>query len=204
MVGEPFCFWQYGIMLKGKTIVLGVTGGIAAYKSADLTRRLVEAGADVHVMMSRAAQEFITPLTLQTLSNHPVHTDLFSITQEQEIGHISIADRADAIVIAPATADVIAKAAHGICDDLITTVLCATRAPVVVCPAMNVHMWENPITQDNVQKLKKHGLTVLEPDEGDLACGYQGKGRLPDPQIIIDALEKIFDNSLAPAKPNAR
>lgn len=177
-------------MLKQKTIVLGITGGIAAYKSAELTRRLVEAGAEVHVMMSRAAQEFITPLTLQTLSGHPVHTDLFSLTQEHEIGHISLADRADLILIAPATADVMAKVAHGICDDLITTVLCATKAPVFFSPSMNVHMWENPITQENIARLKKFGYSILEPDSGPLACGYEGKGRLPDPQTIIDFLEK--------------
>lgn len=179
-------------MLKGKTIVLGVTGGIAAYKACELTRRLAEAGVEVHVMMTRAAREFVTPLTFQTLSGHPVHTDLFSLTQEQEIGHISIADRADLIVIAPATADLLAKVAHGICDDLLTTVICATQAPVLFAPSMNVHMWENPITQENVEKLRKHGYLLLEPDAGYLACGYTGKGRLPEPEAMIREIEKAL------------
>ncbi len=179
-------------MLKGKTIVLGVSGGIAAYKACELTRRLVERGADVHVMMTKAAREFVTPLTFQTLSNHPVHTDLFNLTQEQEIGHISLADRAEAIVIAPATADLIARIAHGLCDDLVTTVLCATRAPVVLAPAMNVNMWNNPITQENLTKLRGHGYVILEPESGSLACGYEGKGRLPDAEAIIDLLEKTI------------
>ncbi|QQR79584.1 MAG: bifunctional phosphopantothenoylcysteine decarboxylase/phosphopantothenate--cysteine ligase CoaBC [Deltaproteobacteria bacterium] len=181
-------------MLKNKTIVLGVTGGIAAYKSAEIIRSCVQKGADIHVMMTRAAKEFITPLTLQTLSGHPVHSELFDLTQEQEIGHISLADRADIIVIAPATADIIAKTAHGICDDLITTVLCATQAPVLFSPAMNVHMWENPITQENVKKLQKHGYHFLEPATGDLACGYTGKGRLPDPEKILEAISKIVSS----------
>ncbi len=181
-------------MLKNKTIVLGVTGGIAAYKSAEIVRSCVQAGADVHVMMTRAAKEFITPLTLQTLSGHPVHSELFDLTQEQEIGHISLADRADLIVIAPASADILAKTAHGICDDLITTVLCATRAPVLFAPAMNVHMWENPITQENVKKLQKHGYRFLEPAIGDLACGYTGKGRLPDPEKILEAISKMVSS----------
>lgn len=186
------------MMTKTRTVVLGVTGGIAAYKSAELTRRLVEAGFTVHVIMTRSAQQFITPLTLQTLSGNAVHTDLFDLTQEHEIGHISLADQADVLLIAPATADVIAKVAHGLCDDLLTTVICATQAPVIFAPAMNVHMWENPITQENIQRLRKHGYLFLEPDSGSLACGHEGKGRLPDPQIIIDFLEK----SLSKKKPH--
>lgn len=179
-------------MLKGKTIVLGVTGGIAAYKACELTRRLVESGAHVHVMLTKGAQQFVTPLTFQTLSGHPVHTDLFSLTQEQEIGHISLADSADAVLVAPATADLLAKVAHGICDDLLTTVICATTAPVILAPAMNVHMWENSITQENIAKLKKHDYLIVEPDAGYLACGYTGKGRLPDPETLMDALDKVL------------
>ena len=177
-------------MLKGKTIVLGVSGGIAAYKSCELVRRLVERDAEVHVIMTKAAREFVTPLTFQALSGHPVHTDLFDLPQEHEINHISLADRADAIVIAPATADLIAKASHGICDDLVTTVLCVTRAPGIVAPSLNVHMWNNPITQKNVVKLRKHGFVVIEPESGPLACGYEGKGRLPEPETIVDLVEK--------------
>ena len=178
--------------VKGKIIVLGITGGIAAYKTAELTRRLVEEGAEVHVMMTAGAQQFITPLTLQTLSGHPVHTDLFSLTQEQEIGHIFLADRADVFLIAPASADILAKVSHGICDDLITTVLCATQAPVLFAPSMNVHMWENSITQENIQKLKNHGFQIIEPDAGFLACGYTGKGRLPDPEMLLSEIAKAL------------
>lgn len=179
-------------MIKGKTIVLGVTGGIAAYKAAELIRGLVEKEAAVHVVMTRAAQEFITPLTLQTLSGHPVHTELFSLTQEQEIGHISLADRADLMLIAPASADILAKVSHGICDDLITTIICATQAPVLFAPSMNVHMWKNPITQENVERLRKFGYRIVEPDSGYLACGYTGKGRLPDPEDLIREIEKAL------------
>lgn len=179
-------------MLKKKTIVLGVSGGIAVYKACDVVRRLVEAGATVHVMMTQGATQFVTPLTFQTLSGQPVHTDLFNLTEEREIGHISLADRADAILIAPATADLLARVAHGLCNDLVTTVLCATQAPVVFAPAMNVHMWENSITQENVAKLKKHGYHIVEPDAGFLACGYTGKGRLPDSDVLISHLEKVL------------
>ena len=179
-------------MLQGKNIVLGISGGIAAYKTAEIVRLLVEEKSEVHVMMTRAAQQFITPLTLQTLSGHRVHTDLFSLTQEDEINHISLADHADLILIAPATADILAKIAHGICDDLVTTVVCATQAPVLMVPSMNVHMWENPITQENVKRLKKFGTHFLDPDSGYLACGYEGKGRLPDPKKIVKEIEKIL------------
>lgn len=185
-------------MLKGKTIVLGVSGGIAVYKACELVRRLLERGAEVHVMMTKAAREFVTPLTFQALSGHPVHTDLFDLPQEHEINHISLADRADAILIAPATADLIAKVSHGICDDLVTTVLCASRAPaaarapVIVAPSMNVNMWNNSITQENVARLKKHGFVVIEPESGPLACGYEGKGRLPEPETIVDLVEKTI------------
>jgi phosphopantothenoylcysteine decarboxylase/phosphopantothenate--cysteine ligase len=179
-------------MLKGKSIVLGVAGGIAVYKACELVRRMVEKGADVHVMMTKAAQEFVTPLSFQALSGHPVHTDLINLTQEQEIGHISLADRADAVVLAPATADLMAKIAHGFCDDLVTTVVCATRAPLILAPSMNVNMWNNAITQENIDKLRKNGCVVIEPDSGFLACGYTGKGRLPEPETIIDAIEKTL------------
>lgn len=182
-------------MLKGKTVVVGVTGGIAAYKVCDLVRRLVELGGSVHVMMTRAAQEFVTPLTFQTLSGHPVHTELFNLTQEQEIGHISLADRADLILVAPATADILAKVAHGISDDLLTNVICATTAPVLFAPSMNIHMWENPITQENVTRLRKFGYTLLEPGEGSLACGTEGKGRLPEPEELLKSILKLIKDS---------
>src|SRR6266403_6108841 len=141
-------------MLAGKRIVLGVTGGIAAYKSAEIVRLLVKERAHVRVIMTKNAQEFITPLTLQTLSANPVATDTFNLTQESEIGHIRLADTADAIVIAPASADVIAKAAAGIADDIVTTVLLAAQSPIAFAPAMNVHMYAHPAVVENLARLK--------------------------------------------------
>ncbi|HEY6395113.1 MAG TPA: bifunctional phosphopantothenoylcysteine decarboxylase/phosphopantothenate--cysteine ligase CoaBC, partial [Candidatus Binataceae bacterium] len=178
--------------LSGKMIVLGVSGGIAAYKSAELVRLLTAHGARVRVMMTRNAREFITPLTLQTLSQNPVATDTFSLTQESEIGHIRLADAADAIVIAPATADVIAKAAAGIADDIVTTVLLATQAKVAFAPSMNVHMYAHPAVQENIAKLRARGVAIIEPGEGELACGYEGKGRLAEPASIVEELEKML------------
>jgi len=178
--------------LANKAIVVGVSGGIAAYKAAELVRLLTSAGAKVRVMMTRNAQEFITPLTLQTLSMSAVATDTFSLTQESEIGHIRLADTADAIVIAPATADVIAKAAHGIADDLLTTVLLAARCPIAFAPAMNVHMYEHPAVVENINTLRARGITIVEPAAGALACGYEGKGRLPDPAFIIEELTRML------------
>src|SRR5271157_6516366 len=179
-------------VLKDKTVVVGVSGGIAAYKSAELVRLLVTGGASVRVMMTRNAGEFITPLTLQTLSQNPVATDTFSLTQESEIGHIRLADSADAIVIAPATADVIAKAAVGIADDIVTTVLLAARCPIAFAPAMNVHMYEHPTVVENLSRLKSRGITIIEPEEGELACGYEGKGRLADPAVIVAEIERML------------
>jgi phosphopantothenoylcysteine decarboxylase/phosphopantothenate--cysteine ligase len=174
-----------GQRLDGKTVVLALTGGIACYKAAELVRALTRAGATVRVMMSAGAEQFITPLTLQTLSGHPVATSTFDLTQESEIGHIRLADSADVIVIAPATANIIGKIAAGIADDLITTVLLATRAPVVLAPAMNVHMYENRIVQANLERLRQHGFRIAEPGEGFLACGYEGKGRLADLEVLL-------------------
>src|SRR5579863_9520135 len=179
-------------VLSGKTIVLGVSGGIAAYKSAELVRLLVTAGANVRVMMTRNAAEFITPLTLQTLSANPVATDTFSLTQESEIGHIRLADSADAIVIAPASANLIAKAAAGIADDIVTTVLLAAQCPIALAPAMNVHMYEHPTVAENLAKLRARGATIIEPGAGALACGYEGKGRLIDPSVIVDEIERML------------
>ena len=164
--------------MRGKTIVVGVSGGIAAYKACEAVRLLVQAGATVQVVLTRAAEEFVTPLTLQALSGRPVARRTFDLTEESEIGHIRIADTADALLIAPATANVIAKLATGIADDLLTTVVLATRAPVLVAPAMNVHMWENPLVQANLGTLRELGWRVIEPAVGYLACGYEGIGRL--------------------------
>jgi phosphopantothenoylcysteine decarboxylase/phosphopantothenate--cysteine ligase len=173
-------------MLKGREIVLGVTGGIAAYKAVELLRLLTKAGANVHVIMTRAAQEFVTPLTFQTLSMNPVATDLFSLVSEREIGHISLADRAELVIIAPATANLIGKIAGGIADDLLSTTVMATEAPVLIAPAMNVNMYQNPIYRENEEKLRRHGYLFVEPARGLLACGWEGEGKLQDPEVILE------------------
>ena len=173
-------------MFKGKEIILGVTGGIAAYKAVELLRLLTKAGANVHVIMTRSATEFVTPLTFQTLSMNPVSTSLFNLISEQEIGHISLADRADLFIIAPATANVIGKLANGIADDMLTTTVMATRAPVLIAPAMNVNMYQNPIHRQNEAKLKGHGYLFVEPAKGMLACGWEGEGKLQEPSVIFE------------------
>src|SRR5512141_1974213 len=170
-------------------LVLGVTGGIACYKAVELVRLLVKDDFVVQVVMTRGAMEFVTPLTFQTLSGHPIASETFNLTQESEIGHINLADSADLFVIAPATANVIGKIAAGIADDLLTTVLMATKAPVLIAPAMNIHMYENSILQENLRKLRRVGYHFIEPAEGFLACGYQGKGRLPEPENIFDEIQ---------------
>ena len=185
-------------MLKGKEIVLGVTGGIAAYKAVELLRLLTRAGADVHVIMTRSAQEFVTPLTFQTLSMNPVSTSLFNLISEREIGHISLADRADLFVIAQATANVIGKLANGIADDMLTTTVMATKAPVLIAPAMNVNMYQNPLYKENEAKLKGHGYLFVEPARGLLACGWEGEGKLQEPQLIFEeALAALTAKDLA-------
>src|SRR5215510_6896089 len=178
--------------LEGKTIVVALCGGIACYKACEVVRLLVRAGAAVRVIMTAGARQFVSPLTLQTLSGHPVATDTFSLTQESEIGHIRLADTADCVLVAPATANVLAKMAAGIADDLLTTVLLATRAPVLVAPAMNIHMYENPILQENIRKLRRLGYHFMEPTEGYLACGYEGKGRLPEPEKIVEEIRRLL------------
>ena len=176
--------------LEGKTIVVGLSGGIACYKVAELVRLLRAAGARVRVVMTRRATEFITPLTLQTLAGERVATELFDLTQESEIGHIQLADTADALVIAPATANCIAKVAAGMGDDLLTTILLATRAPVLLAPSMNVNMFENSLVQANLEKLRQLGHRVIAPGIGSLACGYEGAGRLADPVSIVREVER--------------
>ncbi|MEK7851312.1 MAG: bifunctional phosphopantothenoylcysteine decarboxylase/phosphopantothenate--cysteine ligase CoaBC [Deltaproteobacteria bacterium] len=178
--------------IKDKTIILGVTGGIAVYKAAELTRLLIKAGANVHVVMTRGAAEFVAPLTFQTLSKNPVHTEMFSLTQEAEVGHISLANRADLFVIAPATANIIGKIANGIADDLLTTSVMATKAPVLLAPAMNCNMYENPIVQGNMKRLKGYGYHFIDSETGELACGYEGKGRMAGPSDIMEEIEAIL------------
>ena len=176
----------------GKTVVVALSGGIACYKAPEVVRLLRAGGVRVRVIMTRSACEFIAPLTLQTLAGAPVATELFDLTQESEIGHINLADQADAIVVAPATANLIGKAAAAIGDDLLTTVLLATRAPVLLAPAMNVHMWENPLVQDNLERLRRHGWRVIEPGVGALACGYEGAGRLAEPATSVAEVERAL------------
>ena len=161
-----------------KTIVLGVTGSIAAYKAADLTSSLVKKGHDVHVVMTESARRFITPLTLQTLSKHPVMTDVFDEQEDWCPGHIELADRADLLLIAPASAAALARLACGLADDAITCIALATRAPVIIAPAMNGKMWSHPATVQNTETLRTRGAHFIGPDEGLLACGYEGAGRL--------------------------
>lgn len=176
----------------GKTVILGITGGIAAYKTPELVRLFVKNGSNVHVILTKAGSQFVTPLTLQTLSKNPVHTDMFDLLEEMEIGHISLAQKADVVLIAPATANIIAKIAHGISDDFLSTVVTATKAPVILAPAMNTNMWENPITQENVKKLKNLGYKFLEPEEGELACGDSGKGRMAEVKTIAEFVSSLW------------
>jgi phosphopantothenoylcysteine decarboxylase/phosphopantothenate--cysteine ligase len=179
-------------MLANKKIVLGVTGGIAAYKAAELIRALIKSGAQVKVIMTKSAKEFITPLTLQTLSQNQVYTDMFVPVDKYEMAHITLAEFADAFVIAPATANIIGKIASGIGDDLLSTTIMAQEKPTLICPAMNDKMLANPIVQKNINKLKKFGYTVMESAEGELACKTKGKGRLPEIAEIVEAIETLL------------
>ncbi|WP_338555818.1 bifunctional phosphopantothenoylcysteine decarboxylase/phosphopantothenate--cysteine ligase CoaBC [Paenibacillus sp. KS-LC4] len=182
-------------MLTNKTIILGITGGIAAYKAATLCSRLVQAGAKVHVIMTESAARFITPLTLQTLSRNPVHIDTFDERDPAVVSHIHLADHADLIVVAPATANVIGKMANGLADDMLSTTLLAATSPVLVAPAMNVHMYEHPAVAQNLQTLADRGVMFVDPGEGQLACGYVAKGRLAEPEEIVHAVEEWFSRS---------
>jgi phosphopantothenoylcysteine decarboxylase len=174
------------------TIVLGITASIAAYKAADLTSQLRKAGCDIQVVLTDGATRFITPLTLQTLSRHPVTTDIFDEKVGWQPGHIDLADRADLLLIAPASADIIAKLAHGFADEALTAIALATKAPVLLAPAMNGKMWLHPATQSNVAVLRDRGVEFIGPEEGMLACGYEGLGRLwPTDQIVATALKML-------------
>ncbi len=185
-------------MLKNKKIILGVCGGIAVYKAIELLRLLTKAGAEVHVIMTRASQEFVAPLTFQTLSSNPVHTELFNLIAEREIGHISLADRADLFIVAPATANIIGKIATGIADDMLTTTVMATKAPVLFAPAMNVNMYTNPIYQENEEKLRRFGYLFEAPVCGSLACGWEGNGKLATPEAIFEgAVTALTEKDLA-------
>ena len=172
--------------LKGKHIVVGVTAGIAAYKAVELVSRLYKAGAEVKVVMTRNATKFVSPLVFGEISKHKVAVEMFENVQDWNVEHIAYATWADAYVVAPATANMLAKMAHGVADDMLSTQLLATTAPVFVCPAMNSNMYAHPTVQENLSTLRGRGVHVLEPDSGLLACGIEGKGRLPDPQKIMD------------------
>lgn len=178
--------------VKGKKVVIGITGGIAAYKAAEVVSALVKKGAQVKVIMTAHAMEFIKPLTLETLSGNPVYYDMFSRPGAWEIDHISLAKWADLLVVVPATANILGKVAHGIADDLLSTTIMATRAQVVFAPAMNTNMYTNPIVQENISFLKSKGYMFISPATGRLACGDYGEGKLADVQDILDAIERYF------------
>ena len=173
-------------MLKGKTIVLGVTGSIAAYKTANLASMLVKLHASVHVIMTRNACNFITPTTFETLTGHKCLVDTFDRNFEFEVEHVALAKRADLFLVAPCTANIIGKLASGICDDMLTTTIFATRAPRLLSPAMNTAMWENPILQDNLDKLRRFGYEIIEPASGRLACGDVGSGKMPAEETLME------------------
>lgn len=172
-------------MLKGKTVVLGVTGGIAAYKSAALTSLLVKAGAQVQVIMTEHARQFIAPLTFESLTGRRCLTDTFDRNHEYSTEHVELAKEADVVMIAPATANIIAKIAHGMADDMLTTTMLACDCPKIVAPAMNTRMYENPVTQDNIRKLEEYGMTIAFPTSGHLACGDSGKGKMLEPEELF-------------------
>ena len=180
----------------GLRIALGVTGGIAAYKATEVVRGLVKAGAEVHDIITQGGQQFITPLTLQTLSGQPVITGQWDLSRGADVQHVTLARRLDLFLVAPATADVLARLAHGIADDFLSTFYLAVTAPVAVAPAMNVWMWEHPATQANLALLKARGVHVIEPGVGDLACGDEGVGRMAEPDVIVEASLAIVKKKL--------
>lgn len=172
-------------MLKGKTVLLGVTGGIAAYKAAALASALVKQRADVEVIMTHNATQFVTPLTFEQLTGHRTMVDTFDRNFSHQVEHISLAERTDLVIIAPATANVCAKLAHGLADDMLTTTVLACKCPKLIAPAMNTNMYENPVTQDNLEILRRYGWDVIEPASGRLACGAVGKGKMPEPEDLL-------------------
>jgi len=175
-----------------RRLLLAVSGGIAAYKTPELVRLLRRPGHEVHCVLTRAAESFVAPLVLQTLSEQPVRSELLDVDGEGRIGHIELADGADLVVVAPATAHLLARLAHGLADDLVSTLLLATRAPVLVAPAMNVNMWEHPATRENVARLRERGVRFVGPEAGWLACGWEGEGRMAEPAAIAAAAEALL------------
>jgi phosphopantothenoylcysteine decarboxylase len=183
--------------LKGREIVVAVCGGIAAYKTADIVSKLVQSGAGVSVVMTDDAIKFIVPLTFEALSGRPVHTSTFDLKDTSDPQHIALTERADLMLVAPATANIIAKVACGLTDDLVSLLICAAACPVVFAPSMNNRMWDNPITRQNVEKLKSLGYPFLGPDSGWLACRNVGAGRMTQPQDIIEEVQKLLAESEA-------
>ena len=179
-------------MLENKTVLLGVSGSIAAYKAAELASRLTQAGAAVDVVMTEAATRFITSLTFSSITRRPVASDMFATPTEFEVEHIALAERADVVVIAPATANIMAKLAAGIADDLLTCTVLATRAPIILAPAMNVNMWEKQVTQDNLDRLRSQGFNIVDPGCGAMACGAVGVGRLADTEQILAVIRQVL------------
>jgi phosphopantothenoylcysteine decarboxylase/phosphopantothenate--cysteine ligase len=186
-------------------LLLGVTGSIAAYKAADLCSRLVKAGHGVTVIMTRGAQELVGPLTFATLTARPVLANMWDREEWARVEHIDVTDRADLVVVAPATANLLGKAAHGIADDMLTTVLLATASPVLACPAMNPRMWANPLVQENCDRLRRSGWRFLEPGEGTVACGHTGQGRMREPAEIHEAIDALLAGARKkPKKPRGK
>jgi phosphopantothenoylcysteine decarboxylase/phosphopantothenate--cysteine ligase len=190
--------------LTSREIIVGVCGGIAAYKVADVVSKLVQLGAGVTVAMTPEAQQFVTPLTFEALSGRPVRTETFNLVESSDPQHISLTERADLMLIAPATANMIAKVAHGLCDDLVSLMVCAAACPVLFAPAMNNRMWANPITQENVAKLTELGYRFIGPEDGWLACRNVGPGRLSEPQSIVQDLVKALMERRAASSPKSK
>ncbi|MDR3281413.1 MAG: phosphopantothenoylcysteine decarboxylase [Endomicrobium sp.] len=180
------------MVLKYKNIVLGICGGIAAYKSCDILRHLVKLGANVECILTKRASEFVTPLTLQTLSKNKVQSDMFEVQNYYEINHISLAQKADVILIVPATADIISRLAHGRASDLLTCTVLASKAKILICPAMNADMFNHKATQSNIETLKSYEYEVIMPEKGELACGNHGYGRLAQVKVIVSAVKDFL------------
>lgn len=190
--------------LKGREIIVGVCGGIAAYKVADVVSKLVQLGAGVTVAMTDEAQKFITPLTFEALSGRRVHTSTFAMVETSDPQHIALTERADLMLVAPATNNIIAKVSHGLCDDLVSLMICAAACPVVFAPAMNNRMWAHPIAQENVERLQKIGYTFIGPDAGWLACRNLGPGRLTEPAEIVERVVQMLTQDGTLPKPIGR
>jgi phosphopantothenoylcysteine decarboxylase/phosphopantothenate--cysteine ligase len=187
--------------LKGRELIVAVCGGIAAYKVADVVSKLVQIGAGVTVVMTAEAQKFVTPLTFEALSGRPVRTSTFDLVETNDPQHIGLTERADLMLVAPATANIIAKVAHGLCDDLVSLMICASACPVVFAPAMNNRMWEHPVAKENVAKLASIGYRFIGPEPGWLACRNVGVGRMSEPAAIVDEVSRMLDGANAATSP---